>query len=457
MNRKGRRGKTRWLWLLVFFLLILLSSLLLLWPQTMKYTYETAEKPTFNPLKGWVRWGENTDNTQDTALAYVAVHWSELESEKGTYDFSVLEQRWNFQYWKEQGVHLILRVIADEPSSQSHMDIPEWLYEEMGGSGTWYHSSYGKGFSPDYTHPAMIEAHERLLKALGERYDEDAQIAYVQLGSLGHWGEWHVNQSAGIETFPSMDISNQYIKHYVDAFTSTPLLMRRPYPAVNEDGLGLYNDSLGLESNDTRLLDWIENGYVSDQTEETLPACPDFWKFAPSGGELGSGIEMEQYFTEKADALLSAIKKLHTSWVGPKSPQRAELSENAQKNMDTISAEMGYCYSISKMTSQKSILGGIKISLNFKNLGVAPMYASWPVRLELRDANGELVSRCEVSANQTSWIETGKVNCKFPKQSSKKEALTLWVGIVDPMTGTCRVALANDLPNADGMYCLGDI
>lgn len=39
----------------------------------------------------------------------------------------------------------------------------------------------------------------------------------------------------------------------------------------------------------------------------------------------------------------------------------------------------------------------------------------------------------------------------------KQGDLTVWMGIVDPMTGTCRVALANDLPMKDGMYHLGEI
>lgn len=433
------------------------AAFVLLWPRTMEYTYEAGEKPVSNPLKGWACWGENTDNTQDAALAYTAVHWSELEAEKGNYDFSALEQRWNFAYWKEQGVYLILRVIADEPGSQTHMDIPQWLYEEMSGSGTWYDSDYGKGFSPDYTHPAMIEAHARLLKALGQRYDGNARIACVQLGSLGHWGEWHVNQKAGIAEFPGRKVAEQYIEHYTDAFVSTPLLMRRPYPAVNEEGLGLYNDSLGLESNDARLLDWIQNGYVSDQTGETLPACPDFWKAAPSGGELGSGIEMEQYFTEEADRLLNAVRNLHTSWIGPKSPKRKDLSETAQKNMDVIAAEMGYCYTVSRMTVRKSLLGGIKVSLNIENLGVAPMYASWPVRFELREAGGNVIFRCEVSADQSTWIDSGKVTCRFPGRLRLKGPVTLWAGIADPMSQTCRVALANNLKNSEGMYCLGEL
>lgn len=381
----------------------------------------------------------------------MAVHWGALEGEKGNYDFAALEERWNFAYWKEQGVHLVLRVVADEPGDEAHMDIPQWLYEEMEGRGTWYQSSYGKGFSPDYTHPAMIEAHSRLMAALGERYDGDPQVAYVQLGSLGHWGEWHVNQKAGIAPFPKLGTAEQYIAHYVDAFSQTPMLMRRPFPAVNEEGLGLYHDTLGREESDGLHLDWIREGYVSDQTGEKLPACLDFWKYGPSGGELASGIPMEDFFTEGFPHLLSTVKALHTSWIGPHCPKGEELSEKARENMELLSAELGYCYTLRSLTVKKSLLGGVKLNLAFENLGIAPMYASWPLRIELRDQTGQVIARRDVPANQKTWLKEGNVSCRF---SGQMKDLEIWVGIVDPMTNTCRVALANDLTMKDGMYRL---
>ena len=439
------------------FLALLALALCLILPRTLEYTYEEGEKPVANPLKGWVRWGENTENAQDAALAYVAVHWGELEPEKGVYDFDALEERWNFRHWQAQGVHLILRVIADEPGDDAHMDIPQWLYAEMDGSGTWYDCSYGKGFSPDYTHPAMLEAHSRLLAALGERYDHEAQVAYVQLGSLGHWGEWHVNTDAGIAAFPAMETAEQYIRHYTNAFAHTPLLMRRPYPAVNEAGIGLYNDSFGNRDSDERFLSWIRDGYVSNQSGEALPACPNFWERAPSGGELASGSDMEAYFTTGFAWLRQAKDALHTSWLGPKSPDRGDLSETARKNMDALSAEMGYCYTISSMTVQRSLLAGVRIQVTFKNLGVAPMYAAWPVRFMLRDEDGNVHASWDVPVDESAWIEKGEASCRFSWQKFKKENLSLWIGIVDPMTDTCRVALANQLPEKDGMYCLGTI
>ena len=47
------------------------------------------------------------------------------------------------------------------------------------------------GSSPDYTDTNLILALTNFVSALGNRYDGDTRIGYIQLGLLGFWGEWH--------------------------------------------------------------------------------------------------------------------------------------------------------------------------------------------------------------------------------------------------------------------------
>lgn len=75
------------------------------------------------------------------------------------------------------------------------MDIPEWLYEKTDQAGTWYDVEFGKGFSPDYNKEQFIAYHRKAVEAMGEHWGQDGLISYIELGDLGHWGEWHVNYS----------------------------------------------------------------------------------------------------------------------------------------------------------------------------------------------------------------------------------------------------------------------
>lgn len=46
-------------------------------------------------------------------------------------------------------------------------------------------------WSPDYSHPKMLEAIDFFLADFAARYDGDPRIAFLQQGLLGYWGEWH--------------------------------------------------------------------------------------------------------------------------------------------------------------------------------------------------------------------------------------------------------------------------
>lgn len=105
-----------------------------------------------------------------------------------------------------RGKHLVLRFICDDPGDESHTDIPDWLYRETGKDGDWYDNDYGKGFAPDYSNTTMIRRHTQAVKAMGERWGSDPLISYIELGSLGHWGEWHVNYGAGIRRLPLEEV-----------------------------------------------------------------------------------------------------------------------------------------------------------------------------------------------------------------------------------------------------------
>jgi len=47
----------------------------------------------------------------------------------------------------------------------------------------------GAGPTPDYNDPAMLEAYDQFIAALGARYDGDTRVAFVHLGLLGFWGK----------------------------------------------------------------------------------------------------------------------------------------------------------------------------------------------------------------------------------------------------------------------------
>ena len=164
--------------------------------------YTASDAVLYNPLMGFAPEADYEEAVGEHTLVYLEVLWKEIEPEEGAYDFTSLEERNLLSRWREEGKHVVLRFICDKPSEEVHMDIPQWLYDKT-GDGTFYaYDETHQGYSPDYNNPVFIEAHRKVIAALGEHFGRDTFVSYVELGSLGHWGEWHVNYDSGIVRLP---------------------------------------------------------------------------------------------------------------------------------------------------------------------------------------------------------------------------------------------------------------
>lgn len=450
----------RWFPLFLLVLALGLIALLRLRIPLAAEELPASDKPITNPMKGLAAWGENYRQDPYVAFAYVPVYWNELEPRQGEYDFAALEERCHFTEWKADGVRLILRLVPDTPTEEPHMDIPQWLYDAMGGAGTWYSGDYGQGFSPDYENVVYRQAHRALIAALGERYAGDPQVAFLQLGSLGHWGEWHVDTGAGIAPFPTQDVTDGYVEDYLAVFSPGQLLLRRPYAIARDRGLGLYNDSFGLPDSHREWLAWIAEGYTSDQNGEHLPAMPDFWLRAPSGGEFSPHEEDGWYFSgSQFSTTLALLRQSHTTFLGPNAPAYGELSGAEEENLRTLLAEMGYSLGIRRCVVRRSFPSSIpEAELTWENTGIAPLYADWNLILELRDAEGAVAWSGRFPQEFSRW---GLADQTVSVSLAGAEDLpagryTLWAGIEDPLTGQAGVALQMDVPQDGQMYRLAE-
>lgn len=410
-----------------------------------RYMVPAAEKPVVNPLKGFAPWISSEETKVPVSMVFVRMKWSEIEPEEGVYCFQQFEEKNHMKEWREKGVRFLIRLVCDTPSEESHMDIPQWLYEKTYGDGDWYDSSYGKGYSPNYANPVFIEAHEKLLRAFADYYGDDLQLGFVQLGSLGHWGEWHVNSDAGIRQFPKGTVYNKYVQAYLDVFPASKLLVRRPLNIAGEAGMGLYNDSFGKVSAHRTWLSWIAEGYFSDQSEEQLFGMPDFWQTAPSGGELATSYDEVYFFSEGFEATMELLKESHTTFLGPRSGAYVE-DESCKENVLTMSRELGYCFQLSEVVLRKAWWNPkYMLQIDIENIGVAPFYENWPLEVFIFNEEGELVLTREQDINLPSLLP-GKHRIRIIIEGLDGLAAGKYkiaAGIRDPLTGKPGVAFAN--------------
>ena len=447
--------------------------------------------PVANPYKGWLPWADHDSIkeplTQEVKMAYFDIKWSELEPMEGKYDFAAVEKKYNFEYWRKKGIRLNLRFVMDDPSEDpAHMDIPMWLYDKLAeennsgsNGGKWYDSpAIGAGFAPDYNSPMLLEAHKKVIGELAKRYDNPAIISFIQIGSLGHWGEFHNWPEDVSGKFPSISVSDKYVQHYLDSFKNVKIGMRTPYPIAKNNNLGLFNDVFGMADTTDQFLDWAANGwneigeyvdeasgYSSPEEAQKASAMPDFWKSNFSGGEFANG-NVRLYINDATIMdTLRQVRESHASWMGPCSPADLLKSEPDayayQRNIDALTNLIGYHFVLESIihTGKAKAGNSLKIKMKWNNKGVAPFYYKWPLELSLADSKGKIAAKTIVSADITKWlpgVTATTQSIEIPK-SLKKGKYTLCVAILDSSTGEPGMKLGIEGIRSDGRYTLNNI
>ncbi len=432
-------------------------------PNINRVVYYPAENDEvlFNPYMGWVGDARDREMRQPVRLVFAKLTWREAEPRKGEYDWASFEDRNHFEFWEKQNVKIILRPVLDYPQDEDHLDIPDWLYDEIGGQGTHYDLEYGKGFSPDYANPILIQEHEKWLRAFAETYDDDPRIAFIQLGSVGHWAEWHTwGDEPERIPFPPRSVTDRYAEAYIKHFHHKPLLMRRPMEIASRNGMGLYNDAFGnTEATIDGFLNWYTNGYESWLTGEREPAMPDFWTRSPSGGEFVDPVYYLQ--NDRLEETIRQARMTHVSWLGPSAPVDEPADGPLQANIDRFLKTIGYRFVLTSESHEETANAGgiLHVQVNIRNRGVAPFYFPWPFELALADAEGRIVTAVTTDADIRKWLPgEHEVNgdLKLPNDLSPG-VYTLTAAILDPETGLPGIDFANEGRRTDGRYSLGTV
>jgi hypothetical protein len=407
---------------------------------------------------GWAPWATIEQSNQLHSLVYADLTWRDFEPQEGEYDFDSFERKQQLARWRQAGKRVVFRFVADKPGSDRHTDLPQWLFDRIHGRGDFYNNEYGMGFSPDYSDPILMEAHRKAIYALGERYGSDGFFAFIELGSLGHWGEWHTHPE--LAPLPSETIRDTYVSHYREAFPETHLLLRRPFPIARSAGLGLYNDMTADPIQTTVWLDWIENGAeTSSGGNYRLVAMPDGWKNAPVGGEQAPTLSNEQVYGTNLEQTLQLLRESHTTFIGPGGPYKLQSAGPLQPGLDQVMATIGYRLFVNNTRMPRWVHYGnhLTIRCTFSNNGIAPIYYNWPTYFYVFNADADVVAAvpAEIDLRQVLPGRLEDFDVRLPIGGLGNGTYSIGVAILDPITDQPAVRFANESTRKDIILELG--
>jgi len=407
------------------------------------WNYQPIPGPLDNPLKGWIPYAnEGNGIFQPSGGVYYNVYWKDLEPQEGVYKFAEWEQSaWSLP--AAAGKHIFFRVIMDYPSQPQA--IPQWLVDQ-GVTMTPY-SDYGGGKSPDYTNPKLQAAVLKLIQALGQRYNNNPRIGFIELGMLGFWGEWHTYPH--IDWFAKPDFQRKVIDGMLAAFPKKQLQARNPadesgtYPQLGYHDDMIPDDTLGPE-------DWQFFSAINKAGRQ------DNWKTHPMGGEMvpGAGV---QYSTTDYPKLKSAVEQVHFSWIGPYCPAHVNSTDATfTSNCQEIVRKMGYQFHLAKATADVTTTG-LSLTLEGENQGVAPFYEPWALKVALMDASGNVVQQVPTTIDIRSWKPGAFSATTKARWVARSGRYRLAIGVIDPWLNKPAVKFASTVGQSGGWQVLGEI
>ncbi|BDI34252.1 beta-galactosidase [Capsulimonas corticalis] len=401
--------------------------------------------PLDNPLKGWCTYTTAGPIHQPYSMVYQYASWKDLEPREGDYQFDAWEKRaWNIP--SAAGKRVVFRVYLDYPSLPS--GVPDWVVAK--GVQMRKYTEEGGGLSPDYENPILISNLERLIAALGKRYDHDPRVAFVTVGTLGFWGEWHTYPRT--ELFASPATQQRIVDAYRRAFPDKQLQARYPDGVTGAQGwLGYHDDMFPSDTTGPDTWMFLPKMERSGRT--------DNWKAAPIGGEMEPGAANRWLGADFARTM-AAVEKAHMTWVGPYSPAIApNTSPEFLANCQAMVRRMGYQFSL--RTVQASVTGkssrSLRVVIEGENQGVAPFYYRWPVRLALIGANHQVAQTLSTDADIRAWRPGPFTLSATQTVHLLPGAYRLGLGVIDPMTGRPGVKFANTLPGDNGWTILTNV
>ena len=412
---------------------------------------QPALGPVTNPLKGWCPYTNAGPITLPYSMVYHYVSWRELEPVRGVYAFDAWERRaWDVPAGR--GKHVVFRVYVDYPGKPS--GLPDWLKDSVQQSP---YTEHGGGRSPDYANPELITGLERLIAALGNRYDADPRVAFVELGLLGFWGEWHTWPINRLK--PPVATEQRVIDAYHAAFPTLGLMARLARDnAGKRDWLGFHDDMFPEDTDNGH--DWSFLAQIRQSGREHN------WKRAPIGGEMVPGsaakwVNLGPDFKHTQ----AMIDRSHFSWVGPYCPALARLPEDRRTRLlfiqqaEALVRQMGYEFRWREVRIPTRVEVGrpLAVELDGNNDGVAPFLKGWPVEVALLPEVGPPAARVRLAADVRSWL---------PGPIAVRESVTLTapagsyrfaLGIVDPLTGEPAVGFGNQGEVRNGWFVFGPL
>ena len=362
----------------------LLIFLVLLSSSAKKDSFTTVKPAEYthalrNPLKGFTTRGIYDHPWAATAQTYI--QWNEIENSES----DGIEKIKKFCDEKWAGVE------------DKNVKVIPRVYLHWSGNRKFWPADMQ---NDDYTSEQFQERVLRLIKRLGECWDNDPRVAFIEMGIFGKWGEHH-------SPAPTAEMQKLVGDAFAEAFKNKKISVRHNWEEFTEHPFGEYWDSwahydqMWPHGNSIRQINndgrYLEN-YVGGEVAYD-------WGNGPiqPGPSPTASVAVEKH----RNFVINSIRWLHCTqlrWIENYDQSNAA----AVKGAEEIQKVFGYRFILNEV--RFALADSLKVEFDVTNSGSAPFYYNWPVEVSLLD----------VKTHQPVWKSTfGKADIRDWKPGEK--------------------------------------
>jgi len=458
-----------------------------------------AGRLLLNPHKGWYH--HYPDNHPDKyAIArdedllrfpgmdhlYIRLAWAYLEPQEGRFDWAVIDRL--IERWTAHGLGIGIRITCKETSTdriEQQFATPRWVMEAGAKGG---HYRMGRAVGPDgpwepvFDDPVFLAKLDHFLAAFAARYDGKPWLRYVDIGSIGDWGEGH--SWAGSRRECGFAARKAHVELHLKHFRRSQLVASDdfvhalPDPAERRalhrllltHGVSYRDDSIMVDgyfagTSDrftVRSPEFFEDAFRRTPTVLELEHYGQVKRLGNWEGRAGSNVARFGEGRKGPDFLRGALELLHATYLGYHGYAHEWLADNPELTRELLN-RCGYWLFPVSLELPEAVAAGatLPFTLRMENRGVAPPYAPYELRVKLSGAGTPVVF--VLASGCKAWLPGAPVLTRYEPilpADLKPGSYDVALGLVDVSQGSARAvefALKPSSRDGEGYYQLARV
>ncbi|MEJ2702090.1 MAG: DUF4832 domain-containing protein [Sedimentisphaerales bacterium] len=337
-------------------------------------------------------------------IVYFRPTWNDLEADGPGSGFDAYFQP-IFDFWvRQRGKRVAFRVMSESMHYRGKYATPKWVFDQ-GVPSVLHRGLRGQDqVDPVFWDPLYLKLHCEFIQRLGRYLDGRPGLEYVDIGSIGEWGEMHLGlhiqgrwtpkqlEQTGFTRAKYVAAYRQVIDAHARAFPNTRVFLNvGSYPEINDyaalRGCHFRQDGLtpsGPSANVGKLYyhPYSRRGVICNYEFHS-----SYRSMVEKGWDLRETLEQ---------GLSDPISYLNTNIFSPQDWEKAPAQ--AKELFLAAAKKIGFHFAMTRLrvptrlNLSDRMPGRLLIEHTWKNIGVAPCYESYALEFTLQDDKGNVVA-----------------------------------------------------------------